>query len=98
MPWRTVEGRDLASASTLQLDVLVKGIFEKKRFLDLIRNFIVFEADNGTVAKKMAGYHQFHAVNKAIECTLRASSPHGDRRAGVIWHTQGSGKSLSMVF
>ncbi|MGO9210434.1 MAG: type I restriction endonuclease subunit R [Terriglobales bacterium] len=97
MPWRTVEGTDLAPKGSLQLDVLVKGIFEKSRFLDLVRNFIVFEAED-KLAKKMAGYHQFHAVNKAVQCTLRASSKDGDKRAGVIWHTQGSGKSLSMVF
>jgi type I restriction enzyme R subunit len=98
MPWRTVDGKDLAPKGSLQLDVLIKGIFEKNRFLDLIRNFIVFEDDGGQVAKKMAGYHQFHAVNKAVESTLKASAVKGDRRAGVIWHTQGSGKSLSMVF
>jgi type I restriction enzyme R subunit len=97
MPWRTVEGTDLAPKGSLQLDVLVKGIFEKNRFLDLIRSFIVFEAED-KLAKKMAGYHQFHAVNKAVQCTLRASAKDGDKRAGVIWHTQGSGKSLSMVF
>ncbi len=98
MPWRTVDGKDLAPKGSLQLDVLIKGMFEKRRFLDLIRNFIVFEDDGGQVAKKMAGYHQFHAVNKAVESTLRAASLKGDRRAGVVWHTQGSGKSLSMVF
>src|SRR6266852_2716012 len=98
MPWRTVDGKDLAPKGSLQLDVLIKGMFEKRRFLDLIRNFIVFEDDGGQVAKKMAGYHQFHAVNKAVESTLRAASLKGDRRAGVFWHTQGSGKSLSMFF
>jgi type I restriction enzyme R subunit len=98
MPWRTVDGKDLAPKGSLQLDVLIKGIFEKNRLLDLIRNFIVFEDDGGQVAKKMAGYHQFHAVNKAVESTLCAASVKGDRRAGVVWHTQGSGKSLSMVF
>lgn len=98
MPWRTVDGKDVAPKASLQLDVLIKGIFEKNRFLDLIRNFIVFEDDGGQLFKKMAGYHQFHAVNKAIDSTLKASAARGDRRAGVIWHTQGSGKSLSMVF
>jgi type I restriction enzyme R subunit len=98
MPWRTTDGKDVAPKSSLQLDVLIKGIFEKNRFLDLIRNFIVFEDDGGQLFKKMAGYHQFHAVNKAIESTVKASAVRGDRRAGVIWHTQGSGKSLSMVF
>lgn len=97
MPWRTVDGTEIAPKGSLQLDILIKGIFEKRRFLDLIMNFIVFEAEE-TLAKKMAGYHQFHAVNKALQCTVRASAVTGDRRAGVIWHTQGSGKSLSMVF
>jgi len=97
MPWRTVEGNEVAPKGSLELDVLIKGIFEKRRFLDLITNFIVFEEEE-TLAKKMAGYHQFHAVNKAVQCTLRASSAKGDKRVGVVWHTQGSGKSLSMVF
>src|SRR5690606_32500857 len=66
--------------------------------LDLVRHFIVFEVDGATIIKKLAGYHQLHAVNKALDCTLRAASPQGDRRAGVIWHTQGSGKSLTMAF
>jgi len=98
MPWRTVEGRDLAPTSLPQLDVLVAGMFDKRRFLDLVRSFVVFEDDGQSVAKKVAAYHQFHAVNKAVDCTLRASSPQGDRRIGVVWHTQGSGKSLAMVF
>jgi type I restriction enzyme R subunit len=98
MPWRTLDGKDIAPKGSLQLDVLIKGIFEKNRFLDLIRNFIVFENDGGQIAKKMAGYHQFHAVNKAVDSTLKAAALRGDRRAGVVWHTQGSGKSLSMVF
>ncbi len=98
MPWRTVEGRDVAPLSLPQLDVLVAGMFDKRRLLDLIRSFVVFEDDGRSVAKKMAAYHQYHAVNKAVECTLLATSPKGDRRIGVVWHTQGSGKSLSMVF
>jgi len=98
MPWRTVDGKDIAPKGSLQLDVLIRGIFDKERLLDLVRNFTVFEVDGPTVEKKVAGYHQFHAVNKAVQCTLRAASPHGDKRAGVIWHTQGSGKSLSMLF
>src|SRR6266481_480186 len=97
-PWRTVDGKDIAPKNALELPTLIKGMFEKNRFLDLIRNFIVFEDDGGQLYKKMAGYHQFHAVNKAVESTVKASAIRGDRRAGVIWHTQGSGKSLSMVF
>jgi len=97
-PWRTVEGEKVAPLSVPQLETLVKGVFEKRRFLELIRSFIVFEEDAGVITKKLAGYHQFHAVNLAVEDTVRASSPKGDRRIGVVWHTQGSGKSLSMIF
>ena len=65
--------------------------------LDLVHNYIVFEVDGPEVRKKVAAYHQYWAVRKAIDCTLEAASPDGDRRVGVVWHTQGSGKSLSMV-
>jgi len=100
MPWRTIEGETLAPVFLPQLEVLLRGVFDKRRFLDLIRHFIVFEEDtsDGTIIKKMAGYHQFHAVNTAIEQTIKASRPDGTRQAGVVWHTQGSGKSLTMVF
>ena len=99
MPWRTVEGEELAPASMPQLQVVIQGLFEKRRLLDFIRFFIVFE-DDGSEApiKKIAGYHQFHAVNKAVQTTLEATRESGDGRAGVVWHTQGSGKSLTMVF
>jgi len=121
-PWRTVGGQADAPSWMPELQVVIDGVFEKRRFLDLIRYFIVFEdAGAGKLAKKMAGYHQFHAVNVAVEETLRAAetarlpdmvretpgrygsgpgpggSP-GDRRVGVVWHTQGSGKSLTMAF
>ncbi len=98
MPWRTTDGREIAHKGKPELDVLIQGVFEKSRFIDLIQHFIVFEIDGGTIIKKMAGYHQFHAVNKAVDCTLKAISPKGDRRVGVVWHTQGSGKSLTMAF
>jgi type I restriction enzyme, R subunit len=98
MPWRTIDGEEIASKGKPELDVLVRGVFEHGRFLDLLRHFIVFEVDGPNIAKKMAGYHQFHAVNKAVDCTLEAVSPKGDRRVGVVWHTQGSGKSLTMAF
>lgn len=98
MPWRTTDGREIAPKGRPELHVLIEGVFHKSRFLDLVQHFIVFEVDGGTIVKKMAGYHQFHAVNKAVECTLKAMSPGGDRRVGVVWHTQGSGKSLTMVF
>jgi len=98
LPWRTVEGDDIAPAHVPQLQVLLQGVFEKRRFLNLVRHFIVFEVDGPTVTKKLAGYHQFHAVRKAVEATLEASRPEGDKRCGVVWHTQGSGKSLTMAF
>jgi type I restriction enzyme R subunit len=120
MPWRTIGGDTVAPLDTPQLEVLTKGVFEKRRFLQLLRDFIVFEDEGGgKLAKKMAGYHQFHAVNVAVEETLRAAVVHAravaeemgryeagrkpggapaDRRIGVIWHTQGSGKSLTMAF
>ncbi len=98
MPWRTVEGDDIAPKGSLEMEVLLRGVFDKRRFLDLVRNFIVFEDDGRSLHKKIAGYHQFHAVNKAVECTLTAASPEGNRRVGVVWHTQGSGKSLTMAF
>ena len=78
--------------------MLVKGIFEKARFLDYVVNFVTFEDDGQTIAKKAAAYHQYWAVNRAVDCTVEASRPEGDRRIGVVWHTQGSGKSLSMAF
>ena len=99
MPWRTIGGEDFAPASLPQLQVVLEGVFEKRRFLDLVRYFNVFEDDGrGVVVKKMAGYHQFHAVNRALAETVAASGPQGDRRIGVVWHTQGSGKSLTMAF
>lgn len=99
MPWRTTEGETLAPARMAQLEVLLTGVFEKRRFLQILRHFIVFEDEGaGKVIKKMAGYHQFHAVNHAIDETITAASETGDRRVGVVWHTQGSGKSLTMAF
>lgn len=98
MPWRTIEGENLAPKGMPELEVLIKGIFDKSRFLDILRYFVVFETDGPLVIKKMAAYHQFHAVNRAVDCTLAAASPRGDRRVGVVWHTQGSGKSLTMTF
>jgi type I restriction enzyme, R subunit len=122
MPWRTIKGEELADAKLPQLQVLLEGVFEKRRFLDLIRHFIVFEdVGGGVLVKKMAGYHQYHAVNVAVQETIRACVPSakpwqvregegtyfargqkdakpGDQRVGVVWHTQGSGKSLTMAF
>lgn len=97
LPWKALNG-ELAPKSMPELQVLLQGIFDRKRFLDLICFFVVFEHGRKDISKKMAAYHQYHAVNKAVEATLKASSPKGDKRCGVVWHTQGSGKSLSMVF
>ncbi len=122
-PWRTIGGEELAPVFYTELQVLIQGVFEKERFLSLIRDFIVFEDDgSGHLSKKMAGYHQFHAVWTAVGETLRAAELRevaqgvsgeepgryeaglkpggepGDRRIGVVWHTQGSGKSLTMAF
>ncbi|MBU4175087.1 MAG: type I restriction endonuclease subunit R [Actinobacteria bacterium] len=97
LPWRTIEGEEVASAAVPQLEVLVKGVFEKNRFLELLRYCIVFE-DDVELAKKIAGYHQFHAAREAIDASILASRPDGDKRCGVVWHTQGSGKSLTMAF
>lgn len=98
MPWKTIEGKETAPSAMPQLEVMFQGIFNKKILLDLIRHFIVFEQERQDIHKKLAAYHQYHAVNKAIEATLTASSPRGDKRCGVVWHTQGSGKSLTMAF
>ena len=115
-PWRTIHGETLAPATMPELQVMIDGVFDRRRLLDLIGHFVVFEDDgSGKLAKKMAGYHQFHAVRVAVAETLRAAGPlgvregryeagrkpggdPGDRRIGVVWHTQGSGKSLSMAF
>ena len=99
MPWRTIEGEELADTRLAQLQVVLEGVFDKRRLLDLVRYFTVFEdVGGGVLVKKMAGYHQFHAVNKALESTVESCSAAGDRRVGVVWHTQGSGKSLTMAF
>ncbi|MCC6153172.1 MAG: type I restriction endonuclease subunit R [Candidatus Hydrogenedentes bacterium] len=117
-PWRTIAGEALADTHLPELQVMIDGVFEKRRLLDLIGNFLVFEdTGDGKLIKKMAGYHQFHAVRVAVAETLRAAhladkaneegryesgqrsgGDPGDRRVGVVWHTQGSGKSLTMAF
>ena len=120
-PWRTISGETLADSHLPQLQIMLEGVCEPRRFLALLRDFIVFEDDgSGALVKKMAGYHQFHAVETAVTETLRAAalqraaglgeepgryesgrkpgSNPGDRRIGVVWHTQGSGKSLTMAF
>jgi type I restriction enzyme R subunit len=98
MPWRTVDGKEVAPKGSLELETLIRGVFDKGRLLDLLRNFIAFEDDGGAISKKVAAYHQFHAVNRAVEATVKAASEKGNKRVGVVWHTQGSGKSLTMTF
>jgi type I restriction enzyme, R subunit len=98
-PWRTLDGDTLDDGGRPELEVLIRGVFAPERFLDLIIDFVAFEVVNGVVkSKKLAGYHQFHAVRKALASTERAAAEGGGRRGGVIWHTQGSGKSLTMLF
>ena len=121
-PWRTITGEALAGPHLPQRRVMLEEMCEHERFLSLVRDFTVFEDDDGgKLAKMMAGYHQFHAVETAVEETLRAAALRqelrwvaepggrhenggpagggpGDRRIGVVWHTQGSGKSLTMAF
>ena len=98
MPWRTVDGSTIAPKGAPELETVIGGVFEKNRFLALIRDFTVFEDTGAGAAKIVAGYHQFHAVRHAVVRTIDATAPEGGRRIGVIWHTQGSGKSLLMAF
>jgi type I restriction enzyme, R subunit len=117
MPWRTRDGREIAQKGVAELDVLIDGVFDRAHVLALLRDFMVFGESGGHLVKIVAGYHQFHAVRRAVDSTLRAlalntthedpaayglpgtiSQPRGDKRIGVIWHTQGSGKSLLMAF
>ncbi|GGM51990.1 DEAD/DEAH box helicase [Deinococcus arenae] len=94
-PWKTVTGREVLPES---LETLIKGAFTPEVLTDLLRHFVVFEVDGPDVKKKVAAYHQYHAVQRAVQTTVEASGVAGDRRGGVVWHTQGSGKSLTMVF
>ncbi len=98
MSWRTENGDKILKITEPQLETMIKGMFEKNRFLDIIKNFILFQDDGSSITKIIAGYHQYHAVNKAVENTHTALAQKSDRRIGIVWHTQGSGKSLTMVF
>ncbi|TDR16748.1 type I restriction endonuclease subunit R [Marinicella litoralis] len=113
MPWRTISDEDDKPLFKYALETLVKGFFRPDLFLDYIKHFILFETDGDTIIKKIAAYHQFHAVREAVKATVVASTQsdeikekratYGDEvvpgsgKAGVVWHTQGSGKSISMV-
>lgn len=115
MPWRTIKDENDKPVMEFELEKIVKGFFNRELLLDYIRHFVLFEQDGDSVIKKIAGYHQFHAVREAVRVTVIASrQPElnkqeeeratygrevvpGSRKAGVVWHTQGSGKSISMV-
>ncbi|WP_436395106.1 type I restriction endonuclease subunit R [Acidithiobacillus ferriphilus] len=98
LPWKTIDGQELMQKGDDPLRFLIHGVFEPGRFLDLLRYFVAFEDDGRKLSKKIAAYHQFHAAHKALLTTLAAAGIGGDRRGGVVWHTQGSGKSLTMLF
>ena len=97
-PWKSIDGRSVELITTGSMKTLAEGLFPKDRLLDYIRHFIVFEQGEREPVKKGAKYHQFFGVRFAVREALRATAPEGDRKIGVVWHTQGSGKSLSMVF
>jgi len=98
LPWRSLDGSAVAPKGTPELGTLIEGLFEKSRFLTLLRDFTLFGDSGSGPVKIVAGYHQFHAVRRAVARSLAASRAGGDRRIGVVWHTQGSGKSLLMAF
>lgn len=95
MAWKTTDG-SYENTQYATFDTFFEGIFEKERFLDILKNFICFNVDGQNTFKILAGYHQYFAVKKAVASTLHAAETDG--KGGVFWHTQGSGKSLSMVF
>lgn len=100
--WRSIDGEGLEGGRS-RLEILLRGVFDPIRFLDLLRHFTFYEVNGAQIIKKIAQYHQYFAANKAVEETLRAvgaggNNGSGNRKAGVIWHTQGSGKSLTMLF
>lgn len=100
MPWKTIEGQKEHEGVPM-LEVMLRGVCERSRLLDIVRNFTVFEREEhneDSYSKKVAAYHQHWAVQRAVGSTRQAAQAEGDHRAGVIWHTQGSGKSLSMLF
>ncbi|WP_042353091.1 type I restriction endonuclease subunit R [Bacillus massiliigorillae] len=112
MNWRTVDGVNIEPLEVPQYEVALRGMLDKKRLVDIVQNFILFQeskeaihdengnkiGDNNTIIKILAAYHQYFAVKKAVESTKQATAEQGDRKIGVVWHTQGSGKSYSMVF
>ncbi|PKO29621.1 MAG: DEAD/DEAH box helicase [Betaproteobacteria bacterium HGW-Betaproteobacteria-9] len=117
LPWRTIANEDDRPRLQMELETLVRGFFKPELFLDYVRHFVLFEQDGDTIVKKIAGYHQFHAVREAVRATVIAAQDAdkgllevheeratygkevkpGSRKAGVVWHTQGSGKSITMA-
>lgn len=96
-PWKSLTGDDIEQSEELQLETLLKGLFPKETLLNYLKNFIFHEDHNGKIIKKGAKYHQFWGINKAVKSAVKNIKPDGDGRLGVIWHTQGSGKSISMA-
>lgn len=96
LPWKTIDGKEPAPKSLPQLQVLLEGMFKKEILIDLIKYFITFSKDRKKTIKILAGNHQYYATNKAIKRTIKAIE--GSRKAGIVWHTQGSGKSLTLAF
>ncbi len=97
MAWRTIDGLTLDPLGQFsELETLIRGVLSPTYLLDFLRYFVLFE-DDGALIKKIAGYHQFHAVRSAIERVIVASASNGNHKGGVVWHTQGSGKSITMV-
>lgn len=96
LPWRTIKNESDKPQLEWELETVIRGFFDRELFLDYIRFFVLFEIDGEKTIKKIAGYHQFHAVREAVQATITAANPSGSKKAGVVWHTQGSGKSISM--
>lgn len=97
MRWRAVKNEKDKPVVELELETMIRGFFDREMFLDYLRYFVLYEENGGSIIKKIAGYHQFHAVRTAVDSVVKASQPNGDRKGGVVWHTQGSGKSISMA-
>lgn len=98
VPWKSIDGHLVADENIPQMEVMAKGMLNKSVLLDLVRHFTIFHSNKEKISKIVPRYHQYFAVNKAVDATKKATDENGDQRAGVVWHTQGSGKSLSMAF
>jgi len=97
MRWRAVKNEQDKPLVEFELETMIRGFFDREMLLDYLHYFILYEETGGNIVKKIAGYHQYHAVRAAVESVVEASRPDGDRKGGVVWHTQGSGKSISMA-